>query len=46
MFTVDVVIAAAGSGKRMGAGRNKLLLNLQEEKEVVENSQEIGRAHV
>ncbi len=38
MFTVDVVIAAAGSGKRMGAGRNKLLLNLQEEKEVVENS--------
>ncbi len=35
MFTVDVVIAAAGSGKRMGAGRNKLLLNLQEEKEVL-----------
>ena len=40
VFTVDVVIAAAGSGRRVGAGQNKLLLNLQEEKEVAEALQE------
>ena len=30
MYTIDVVVAAAGRGKRVGAAQNKLLLNLNQ----------------
>ena len=30
MYTSDVVVAAAGRGKRVGATQNKLLLNLNQ----------------
>ena len=43
-WAADAVIAAAGQGKRVGAGRNKLLLNLGG-KSILERTVEVFRTH-